>query len=391
MNSNRDAIIVLLLRIILLSLIVLCTVMLISCFEKKTEQDTVKIGLIATLSGGDPPEGAEMDRAAEMAVEEINRLGGIPRGEKPVPVELIKVDDKGNPEGSIEAARNLIYKHEVAVFVGPQFSSNAIPVAALADEAGVVMFAPMSTNEKTTMGKEYVYRIPFTDSFQAQAMADFATEDLELNTFAVLYNISDEYSRGLAENFMQYINHNGGSIVCEQTYTYDTSENFTLQLQTITEKQPEALYLPNYTVDAKKQAVTAKQLRLDAVLLGGDGWSEEQFSTMEEFQDSYLTCHRHPDLANAAARQISGVYTEKFNKMPDDVFFNTYDAFLFIFTAIEQAETLSSEAIKKEIDAIRHFEGTTGPFHYRNGGDPDKSVIVVKLSSGELQLYTYEK
>ena len=391
MNSNRDAIIVLLLRIIFLSLIVLCTVMLISCFEKKAEKDTVKIGLIATLSGGDPPEGTEMDRAAEMAVEQINRLGGIPRGEKPVPVELIKVDDKGNPEGSIEAARNLIYKHEVAVFVGPQFSSNAIPVAALADEAGVVMFAPMSTNEKTTMGKEYVYRIPFTDSFQAQAMADFATADLELNTFAVLYNISDEYSRGLAENFMQYIKHNGGSIVCEQTYTYDTSENFTFQLQTIKEKQPEALYLPNYTVDVKKQVVTAKQLGLDAVLLGGDGWSEEQFSTMEEFQDSYLTRHRHPELANAAARQISGVYTEKFNKMPDDVFFNTYDAFLFIFTAIEQAETLSSEAIKKEIEAIRHFEGTTGPFHYRNDGDPDKSVIVVNLSSGELQLYTYEK
>lgn len=379
MNSNRG--------FLLFSFLLIVLLLFVGCTGNKPEQDVVKIGLIATLSGSDPPEGTEMNRAAEMAVEEINRLGGIPRGEESVPVKLITADDKGNPDDSIEAARNIIYKHEVIAFVGPQFSSNAIPVAALADEAGVVMFAPMSTNEKTTMGKEYVYRIPFTDSFQAKAMAKFALNDLGLNTFAVLYNISDEYSRGLAENFMQFIKRNGGSIVSEQTYTYDTSENFTPQLQEIKKKQPEALYLPNFTVDVIKQVPAAKQLAIDAVFLGGDGWSEEQFSNMEEFEDTYLTCHWHPDLANAVARQISEVYTEKFNKMPADVFLNTYDAYRFIFTAIEQAETLSSKAIKKEIEAIRNFKGATGSFHYRNGGNPDKSVIVVKISSGESHLY----
>ncbi len=380
MNSNRSS-------ILLLSLIVTFSLIFISCFENKNENEIVKIGLIATLSGGDPPEGMEMNRAAEMAVEEINRSGGIPRGKETIPVELIKADDKGTPEDSMEAARNVIYKHDVVAFVGPQFSSNAIPVASLADEAGVVMFAPMSTNVKTTKGKEYVYRIPFTDSSQAKAMARFALNDLNLNTFAVLYNISDEYSKGLAENFMRFIEMNGGSIVSEKTYTYDTSQDFTSQLQEIKKSRPEAVYLPNFTVDVQKQVPAAKNLEIDAVFLGGDGWSEEQFSGMAEFEGTYLTCHWHPNVANEIARQISKVYREKYDKMPDDVFLNTYDAYRFIFKAVEQAEKLTPESIKNEIDSIHSFNGATGQFHYRNGGDPEKKVIVVKISSGTSQLF----
>jgi ABC-type branched-subunit amino acid transport system substrate-binding protein len=108
---------------------------------------------------------------------------------------------------------------------------------------------------------------------------------------------------------------------------------------------------------------------------------------MAEFEGTYLTCHWHPNLANETARQLSEVYREKYSKMPDDVFLNTYDAYRFIFKAIGQAETLTPESIKNEIDSMHSFNGATGQFHYRNGGDPDKKVIVVKLSSGTSQLF----
>jgi branched-chain amino acid transport system substrate-binding protein len=138
----------------------------------------VRIGIIAMLSGENAQNGRSMVDAARLALESAGRNGTIKIGKRAYAVRYFVEDDGNTPEGAMNAARALIYKDRVAVLIGPQFSSNAIPVARLADREKVLMICPLSTNPETTAGKRYVFRIPYLDTFQGAVLARFAREVL---------------------------------------------------------------------------------------------------------------------------------------------------------------------------------------------------------------------
>ena len=347
----------------------------------------VKIGLIATLSDNDPPTGLEMERAAELAMKEIADEGLNNRKNGKVEIELIIEDDYGRPESSVEAARKLIYRDEADAIIGPQFSSNAIPVANLAEKAQVLMIAPMSTNPKTTEGKDFVFRVPFTDLLQAEAMARFAYEDLKISTIGVLYNISDKYSSGLANAFKTIFENFGGNVPAFENYTYDTNQNFTKQLSLLKKHSPEALYLPNYNEDVMLQVSQAEELGMKAVLLGGDGWSDTQTAEIEAFEGAYLTRHWHPDAANTEAKEIAAAYRETYGKNPDDVFMNTYDAFCLLFESIRDADEITPAGMRDALTEMDHFKGVSGTFYYDRSGDPQKQVMIVKIEGKKVRLF----
>jgi branched-chain amino acid transport system substrate-binding protein len=332
-----------------------------------------------------------MERAADFAVAEINERGGVTFNKEKIKVELIKEDDHGKPEQAVNAARELIYKEEVDAVIGPQFSSNAIPVAQLAEEAEVVMIAPMSTHPDTTKGKDYVFRIPFTDTAQARAMAHFARRELGYKRIPILYNISDEYCRGLATEFKKAFAQMEGIVPSMQTYTFDANRDFSEQIQKIKQQDPEALYLPNYTVDVEKQVIQAREMGLSVTMLGGDGWSDQRFKTIKAFEGSYSTRHWHPSIANEKAKKLINVHQEKYDQPPDDVFLNTYDAFSLLYEAIRNASSYSSEAIRNAITSIKEFHGASGTFYYEDSGDPQKRVIIVKIEYGKAPLYKIMK
>jgi branched-chain amino acid transport system substrate-binding protein len=362
-----------------------CALFLSGCNFGK--ENLIKVGMLATLSDYDPPTGLEMKRAAETAMRKIEAEEFKNRKIGKVKVELIIEDDYGTPETSVEAARKLIYRNEVDAVVGPQFSSNAIPVAALAEKAGVLMLAPMSTNPKTTAGKEFVFRIPFTDLMQAEAMAGFAYEDLGFSNISVLYNISDEYSRGLANQFKTIFSQIGGTVSAFVHYTYDTNKDFTNQLSRVKEQTPEALYLPNYHGDVMLQVPQVREMGISAVMLGGDGWSDAAAAEAEGFEGSFLTRHWHPDIANAEARKVMETYRKEYGKNPDDVFMNTYDAFSLLFRSIREAGELTPDGLRDSIAGMDQFDGVSGTFYYEQGGDPRKQVHIIKLDSGKARLY----
>lgn len=364
--------------------IIVCILALSGCNSGK--ENLIKVGMLATLSDDDPPTGFEMKRAAEMAMQKIEAEGLKNRKKGKVEVELIIEDDYGTPETSVEAARKLIYRDEVDAVVGPQFSSNAIPVATLAEKAGVLIIAPMSTNPKTTAGKEFVFRIPFTDLLQAEAMARFAYEDLGFSNVSVLYNISDDYSSGLANQFKTIFSDLGGTLSAFVYYTYDTNKDFSKQLSTVKEQSPEALYLPNYHGDVLLQVPQAREMGISAVMLGGDGWSDTAAAAAEGFEGSFLTRHWHPDIANAEARKVMETYRKKYGKNPDDVFMNTYDAFSLLFQSIREAGELTPAGLRDAVAGMDQFEGVSGTFYYEQGGDPRKQVHIIKLDGGKALL-----
>ena len=133
----------------------------------KTDSNTIRIGLIAELTGDVPAVGASCKNAAEMAVQEVNDAGGIQLGEKKYKIELIIEDNAGKADQSASSAQKLITQQKVTAIVGPNASRYVLPAAEIAESGKVVLITPWSTAPKATLdsktgaSKKYVFRVLF--------------------------------------------------------------------------------------------------------------------------------------------------------------------------------------------------------------------------------------
>src|SRR5207248_888643 len=129
--------------------------------------------------------------------------------------------------------------------------------------------------EKVTAVGDYIFRACFIDPFQGYVMAKFATETLKLKKAAILRDVRNDYSVGLAKVFNDNFTKMGGQIVDNESYS-SGDVDFKAQLPNIKGAAPNALYVPGYYTDVGLIARQAREVGLTVPLLGGDGWASEK-------------------------------------------------------------------------------------------------------------------
>ncbi|MCB9421535.1 MAG: ABC transporter substrate-binding protein [Ardenticatenaceae bacterium] len=347
----------------------------------------IKIGLIVPLSGENGEStGQPAVNAAQMAVNEVNGAGGLLVGKTHYLIDLVVVDDEGVPETAVSAAQQLINQEGVVAIVGPMFSSNAIPVGEVAETAHIPMISPTSTNPQTTLNKQYVFRASFVDDFQGLAMARFAYEDLGSRRSAMLYDVASAYNQGLAAAYQTAFEALGGQIVAAETYTTDQAEDFSEQLARIKVRNPDSLFLPNYTDDVLLQGQQARDMGIDAVILGGDSWEGERLSGLPTFEQSFFSGHYCRDKSNPVIRLFSDQFEKLYGREPNGLMALTYDSVGLLFAAMQDQASTVPEAIR---DGLYHidYQGITGTITFDETGDPVKSVAVWYIANGERSCY----
>ncbi len=189
----------------------ICLVLLISlfCTGFSFAKDVVKIGLITPLTGDVKTFGESTKNAFNIALEEYAKTGKY----KIVP---IIADDRNDPTEGANAALKLISQDKVLAIVGPLTSKVAIPVSEIANSNKTPMISGTATSPKVTFSdgkrKPYVFRACYIDPFQGTIGANFAIKQLKVKTAAVLYDVGNDYSKGLAEYFKATFAKGGGNV-----------------------------------------------------------------------------------------------------------------------------------------------------------------------------------
>jgi len=368
-----------------LMLLALALLALVSCGKPPVEQ-TIKIGVIAPLTGSIPAVGQSTVNAAQLAVREVNDAGGLEVGGQKLKIELFIEDNQDKKETAVGVAQKLINQTGVVALIGPQASRNAIPVAAVAEEAHVPMISPWSTNPQTTAGKRYVFRAAFIDPFQGRVMARFAVEELKAEKAAVLYDVASEYNKGIAEIFKQVFEEAGGRVVAFESYTTGETD-FRPQLTAIRDAGAQVLFLPNYYNEVPSQVRQARELGVQAAIIGSDSWGQIEAADLAEMEGMYFSTHYAPDIASPAAQKFISAYQAAYGQLPDDVAALTYDSFGLLFRAIRSQGKADSESIRNGLASISHYEGVTGVMEYKGSGDPVKSAVILQIKGGRFQFY----
>ncbi len=354
---------------------------LVACGGKKEEEASViKIGSVLPLTGGVAAFGQASKNGILLAQEEINKKGGI-NGKK---VEIIFEDDEAKPASSASVTQKLINNDKVISIIGAVNSTCSIADGPIATQNKIPMITPVSTNPKvTTQGGEYVFRACFIDPFQGKILSKFAIEDLKAKKAAVLYDVGNDYSKGLAEFFEEAFKEAGGEVVASETYNTGDSD-FNAQLTKISALKPEVLILTDYYNTVGLIAKQARAAGIDAVFLGGDGWDSPDLFNVggEAINGGYFTNHYSPDDTASQVVEFKAAYEEKYNEVPSSYAVLAYDAANVLFAAIEQAGSTDGEKIKDSLKNIE-YQAVTGKIKFDEDRNPIKGAVILKAKDGE--------
>ena len=349
--------------------------------------DTIKIGGLAPLTGDVSVYGVAVDNGVKMAVEEINADGGV-LGKQ---IEYIVYDEKGDATEAVNAYNKLVQSDNVVAIVGDVTSKPTLAVAQQAAKDKIPLITASCTAENITQAGENIFRACFIDPFQGELMASYASKKLEKKTAAIIYNISDDYSKGLYEAFEAAAGDLGIEVVQVEGYGKGTVD-FKAQLTNIKSKNPDVIFLPVYYQDVALIAVQAKELGIEAQFLGADGWDgvigQVDESNMDAVNGAYFCSQYSAQSDDPNLQAFLSKYKETYGMDASQFAVLGYDAMKMLAQAISEAGSTDSAAITSAMAAI-DFTGLTGHMTFDENRNPVKSAAITQIDNGEYKFIEY--
>jgi len=234
----------------------------------------VKVGIVLPLTGAEAKFGEIEKRSFEMAVDEINKQGGI-KGEK---IELIVEDDTGRPEVGRSVAEKLINKDKVVMLGGGYSSSVTFAVAGVAQQNRIPFLVNTGSADKiTTSGWDYVFRLNPPVSEYAGAIESLLTEIVKPETVVIL-NENSLFGTSGAKSFEETCTKLGYKVLLKQGYEAGGID-FKPVLVSVKKLNPDIIYMVSYIMDASLLMKQAKELKLTPKMFigGAAGFTMPEF------------------------------------------------------------------------------------------------------------------
>ncbi len=349
------------------------------------EPETLKLGFVVAGANITYPYGAEL------AVTEINKNGGL----LGMPVELIgHINKEAVPEVSAQLAETLIVDDKIIALIGPNRSSHAVGVGAVAQRHRIPMITTTATNPNVTSAGDFVFMASFTDNFQGAVMAKFTKVDLGITTAAVLTQSGALYTEGISEIFISNFRELGGDIVSNEFYEVGTSD-FTAQLSAIAAAKPDALFIAGFVqelafITQQARAIPLQNANGDpTIFLGADSWDSQLLLYNEdaEIEGSFFSGHFSPDTDAPTARAFVDTYEATYEATPSGGVAVSYDAVKLLLEAIARAGSLDSDEIRQQLAATENYIGATRVMAYDANRHPIKSAVIFTIKNGEKLFY----
>ncbi|MEI8215513.1 MAG: ABC transporter substrate-binding protein [Eubacteriales bacterium] len=342
----------------------------------KSDTSPIQIGSIMPISGPVSAYGTQSRDAIVMAIDEINAAGGVLGRQLQVTVE----DDQANPETTKNAFTKLVTKDGVIAIIGALTSKCSLAITSDAQARKIIMISPSSTNDTVTDAGDYIFRACYNDSFQGQVVAQFAYENLKATKAAILFDNTNDYSKGLSETFKAKFIASGGTIVAEESYATG-DKDFNAQITNVKSKNPEIIFIPDYY---NTVSLIAKQVRAQGItvpMLGADGWDEIVNNAGDEVVGCYYSNHYSPDANDPEVKAFVEKYTKLYNVQPNALAALAYDATYIVADAITKAGSVDPEAIKEAM-MLTDKKFVTGNIKFDAKRNPIKSAVMVEIVKG---------
>ncbi len=351
--------------------------------------DVIKLGVFEPQTGENGGGGLQELQGARYA-NEIRPTVTIDGTE--YTVVLDEVDNKSDKTEAVTAAQKLVADGVVAV-IGSYGSGVSIAAGPTFAEAQIPAVGCSCTNPQVTNGCDYYFRVCFLDPFQGSVMAQYAFDSGYKNV-AVIDQLGDDYSTGLANFFIKQFEALGGSIATTQQFQTNQSD-FKAILTEVKASGADAIFAPSSITTAPLIIKQARELGIEAPFMAGDTWYNQTIidnAGAEETEGTVVsTFFDENDDSNAIATEFVSGYKAWLNEDQkridnnggnDAIVGNSalcFDTYNVICDAIEAAGSTDGEAVKAALAAI-DGDYVTGHITFDAVGDAEKDSAYIDIA-----------
>ena len=319
--------------------------------------DTIKIGLLAPLTGFAAADGLSVSNSVKLAVDQVNEKGGL-LGKK---VELIVEDDAAQAKEAVGLARKLVQRDGVVAVVGGSYSMPSRAVAPLFQEFGIPFVAGYAVHPDITVAGDFCFRNGFLGTVEGRGAGVVAVDMLQAKTVGLL-TMDNDFGRTLADGFREYVVAKGAKVVFDQIYPLG-EKDFSAYLTSIKDSDPDVVLASGYYAEAAGIVKQAYEMGLRSQILGEEGYDSPKFIELagaEAAEGTIIVTNLDRDDPRPVVQEFISEYRKRYGMEPDMVGASNYDAFMIIVDAIRRAGTTDPEQVRDAIAATRDFDGVTG-------------------------------
>ncbi|HNQ09917.1 MAG TPA: branched-chain amino acid ABC transporter substrate-binding protein [Giesbergeria sp.] len=342
------------------------------------QEQVVKIGHVAPISGAQAHYGKDNENGARMAIEDLNAQG-VTIGGKKIKFELQGEDDAADPKQGTAAAQKLC-DSKVAGVVGHLNSGTTIPASKVYNDCGIPMVTGAATNPNLTKpGYKTTHRIIATDNSLGAGLAAYAAETLKLKTVAVVDDRT-AYGQGVADVFKKVALAKGMKVVDEQ-FTHDKATDFMAILTAIKAKKPDAIFFGGMDPQAGPMLRQMEQLGMaDVKYFGGDGVCTSEIAKLAAGAKT-LTNVICAEGGASLAKMPGGMewkkrYDAKYPGQFQVYSPYTYDATMLLVDAMKRANSVDPKVYTPEIRKS-NFKGVTAAIAFEDNGEMKNPAITL--------------
>lgn len=341
------------------------------------DPEPIRIGFVAGTSGRVADLGISGRDAAELAVEECNRTGGI-HGRQ---VRLLVGDDRQDPRAARDAVRELIHQGALAI-VGPMTSDMAVAVVPVLNESRILAVSPTATTQRLSGLDDFFFRVTGTTRDYAARSARFQIESDHIHRISAVYDVGNRsFTEDWLKEFRAAFSALGGEIVSTTGFLANGERSFLeIAAEALTPGPDGVLIVANSMdsallcqqirkIDSRIQITLADWGATERLLeLGGN--AVEGVTVVQTFER---------DSSAPRYRAFRKAYLERYGREPGFPGVHTHNAIHSVLEALRSGE--DGRSMKHAMLSIRRFDGLQGPFEFDAFGDVHRvhaSISVVR-------------
>ena len=293
-----------------------------------------KIGGTGPLTGSASIYGVAAKNGAQIAVDEINALGGD------IQFELRYEDDVHDAEKAVNAY-NTLKDWGMQLSLGSVTSKPGEATSVENYEDRIFALTPSASSQATTEGKDNVFQMCFMDPNQGAASAQYIAEQNLGTKIAIIWKNDDVYSKGIHDNFVEEAEARGLEIVSDTTFATGNDTDFSVQLADAQSKGADLVFLPMYYQPASLILSQAKGMGYAPKWFGVDGM--DGILTMEGFDATLaegvmLLTPFNADAEDEQTQAFVAKYEEQFGETPNQFAADAYDCVYAYYQALTNAQ-----------------------------------------------------
>lgn len=333
--------------------------------------ESITLGATFPLTGEVASYGQKAKRGIEIALEEINAVGGI-LGKL---VEVDFQDDRNDKKEAVGIVNKFVSINKYPVVFGSAGSGVSLAICPITNKHKVIQISPISSSALlSTEGGDYFFRTAPADDQQADILAKYVIES-GVKKVALVYT-NNSWGKPLAEGFKEEFVSSGGEVLVEEG-VQENSNDFRTILSKIKQIDGlEAIVSPTYPKEGGVLVRQAKELGLNLKLFGGDNWGSPEFRDIAGSSAEGVVYTAPAQRTSTAYDAFAKKYEQKYGEAPDVFGAYSYDAFMAIAKAVQQSQSIETEKIRQALLNLT-FEGVSGQIKFKDNGDLDSEAYAV--------------